>query len=44
MVVFKGDYEMFHLSRIAVRKEILKFRDEKDPVQVNKYLFGFEEA
>lgn len=44
MTVFKGDYEMFHRSRMAIRGEILKYKDETDQVKINKLLFGFEEG
>jgi hypothetical protein len=44
MIVFKGDYEMFHWSRIEIRKSIHKFKDVTEPMEYNKLLFGFEEG
>jgi len=44
MVVFKGDYEMFHRSRLEIRRSIIDLKDEQDPLRVNEALFQFEEG
>ncbi len=44
MVVFKGDFEMFHRCRMEVRRSILESKDETDPVKINEMLFQFEET
>mmetsp|Transcript_27736 Transcript_27736/g.24535 ORF Transcript_27736/g.24535 Transcript_27736/m.24535 type:complete len:136 (-) Transcript_27736:26-433(-) len=44
MRVFKGDYEMFHRSRIEFRKNILEYKDITTKKELNKVIFGFEEG
>ncbi|CAI2383704.1 unnamed protein product [Moneuplotes crassus] len=44
MRAFKGDYEMFHMSRIEFRKNILEYKDIQTKKELNKVLFGFEEG
>lgn len=44
MVVFKGDFEMFHRARIEVRRSIELTKDERELAKVNELLFQYEEA
>ena len=44
MTVFEGDYEMFHRSRIEVRRSIEEYKDERDIAKVNELLFQYEES
>ena len=37
--IFKGDFEMFHRSRIELRRSIEAHKDEKDAQKVNELLF-----
>ena len=37
--IFKGDFEMFHRSRIELRRSIEAHQDEKDAHKVNELLF-----
>ncbi len=39
MVVFKGDYEMFHRCRMEIRNSIIQHKDETDPAKINEILF-----
>ena len=43
-VVFRGDYEMFHKSRLEIKRSIQSFATETDPLKVNKLIFDFEEG
>lgn len=44
MVVFDGDFEMFHRVRLEARREILKNKEETDPVKIQDLIFYGEEA
>ena len=44
MVIFDNDYEMFHRSRIEVRKSIQENLYEEDKVKANEVLFQLEEG
>ena len=44
MVVFDNDYEMFHRTRIEIRRAIEEHKEETDPMAVNELLFKFEET
>lgn len=44
MTIFKGDHEMFHKTRISVRKNIEMQADETDTAKINQYLFEYEEG
>ncbi len=44
MVVFDNDYEMFHRSRIEVRKSVEEYMYEEDKVKANEVLFQLEEG
>jgi hypothetical protein len=44
MVVFEGDYEMFHRARIELRQSIVKEKDEVDLMKINELLFQYEES
>jgi predicted transposase YdaD len=39
MVVFEGDFEMFHRARIELRQSIVKERDLRDQHKINDLLF-----
>ena len=39
MIVFKGDYQMFHKCRLEIRKSIEIHKSENDPVKINELLF-----
>ena len=39
MTVFQGDYEMFHRSRLELRKSIEAQKGETDQAKVNELLF-----
>ena len=42
--IFKGDFEMFHRSRIELRRSIEAHKDESDAQKVNELLFQYEET
>ena len=39
MVVFKGDYDMFHRCRMEIRKAVVDQKDERDIAKINESLF-----
>ena len=44
MKTFDGDYVMFHKVRLEARKEILKNKNEIDPIKIQNHIFFGEEA
>jgi hypothetical protein len=42
--VFEGDYEMFHRSRLEMRRSIEATKDLRDSQKVAELLFQYEET